>query len=326
VVTDGSLVWVFYLNDRDGFYRVRARYFDGLRQSDEILISDVGAFDALTPAAVADGVGTLVVAWSEWKANQRFMRYRRIEDRVLGEVESVAIKKPDFDYVNAWSPSLVLDSLGRVRGAWNQHYPATLGVCAGNLVDEASSVTRLNGDINENEKGGYPSIVIDGRGRSWVFWESFGWDPLSGKPQRILASCDEAGDNTWSLPYTLTLDDQTSFNQAPRAAVDGRGVIWTVWSGRDADGERPWGVYLSRFTGEEWSVPERLSDEGESARAPAIAAGREDELWIVWHSGVGEEMRIRVLEYSAGLGVTAGAESGRELTSLGVSGSSTPGR
>jgi hypothetical protein len=254
------------------------------------------------------------------------MRYRRIEDRVLGEVESVAIKRPDFDYTNAWSPSLVLDSLGRVHGAWNQHYPATLGVCAGNLVDEASSVTRLNGDISENEKGGYPSIAIDGGGRSWVFWESFGWDLLSGKSQRILASCDESGDGTWSLPYTLTVDDQTHFNQSPRAVADDSEGIWSVWSGRDAGGRRPWGVYISRLTGGEWSGPVRLSEEGENARAPAIAAGREGELWIAWHSGVGEEMIIRVLEYTAASGVAAGAESGRELTSLGVSGWPTPGR
>jgi hypothetical protein len=234
--------------------------------------------------------------------------YRTIENRVLGDIRSVAIKKPAIDYVNAWYPSLVIGEGGRIYGAWNQHYPALLGVCAGNLVDEGSSVTRLQGSIEDNENGGYPSIVVDGGGRTWVFWESFGWDVLAGKPQRILASCDEEGEGRWSLPYEVSRDEQTFLNQTPRAAVDRDGVIHVVWSGRDAAGERPWEIYLSSFAGGQWSAPRRLSEEGENARAPAIAVGAQGELWVAWHSGVGDGMRTRVLRVG-GSGAVEPAEA-----------------
>ena len=235
---------------------------------------------------------------SEWKANSRYLRYRTVENRVIGQSQTVEIKKSDIDYVNAWFPSLVMNESGQVWGAWNQHYPATLGVCAGNLVEEAKSVTRLTGDEKTEENGGYPSITIDKEGKKWVFWESLGWNVVwPGKSQNILASCYDEKSKQWSLPDTLSLENEIVFNQTPRAAVNEDGTIWVVWS-RRTDENKPWNIYLSYFTDENWSEPVMISEEGENARAPQICISKENQIWITWHSGIGGNMKIKVLKFN----------------------------
>ncbi len=298
---DGSRLWVFYLNDRDGFYRLYARYLDGKRLSEETLITEREPFDVITPSVAGNRQGKLAIAWTEWKANFRFLRFREMENRRLGDIKDAAIKQATGSgagYVNAWCPALVMDERGRPWGAWNQHYPAILGVCAGNLVKEAGSVTRLSQNMERSENGGYPTIILDSSGKKWVFWESFGWDLyLSGTPQRILASRYDEAKDQWSPPYPVSSEAQTAFNQTPRAAVDGKGTIWTAWSGRQNDIDKPWGIHVARLAKDRWSVPKLVSEAGVNARAPALAVGKDGALWLTWHAGTGAQMQIEVLEY-----------------------------
>jgi len=287
VALDGLNPWVFYLNDRDGFYRLYGRYGDGSDLFGETVLSGEGAFDAVTPAAAFNDNGTIVAAWTEWRANQRYLMYRVIDGRMLGETRQVSIKKSDIDYTNAWTPSLAIDDSGKIRGAWNQHYPLTLGVYSGDLVEEAMPVT--------DDKGGYPSAVLDKEGVPWVFWESYMSDVRSdGKPQRIHAAYYDAGEGRWSLPYNLSADLPCAFNQTPKAAVDDEGVIWVAWSGR-VDESGPWGVYLCHSEGDGWSPPELVSVQGEVSRAPAVSARGDGDVWIAWHSGTGPDMKVKVL-------------------------------
>ena len=294
---DGSVLWVFYLNDRDRFYRLCARYLDGGRLSDEILLSERGPFDVITPGAASDRKGKLVITWTEWKANFRYLKFREMYNRNLGDIKYVTVKEAD-GYVNAWCPSLVMDKSGQPWGAWNQHYPAILGVCAGNLVDEAGSVTSLSDDIDKSENGGYPSIVLDGSGKKWVFWETFAWDVLDSEtPQRIHGSWYDEANARWSLPYKISSDEQAMLNQTPQAAADGSGAIWIAWSGRRNDIREPWGIRLARFDNGRSSTPQLVSGARINARAPAIAIGKDDTIWLAWHSGIGSQMQIKVLEY-----------------------------
>jgi hypothetical protein len=313
VTHDGTLLWVFYLREQDHFYRLFGRYCDGKQLSDEIALTDRQPRDVVTPAACSDRKGTVVVAWTQWQANQRFLTRRTIQRRTLGPIQTAKTVEPGdgSDYTNAWYPSLCMDETGQVWGAWNQHYPATLGVCAGNLIDKAQSVTRLQAEGQE-EDGGYPAIVVDKQGRRWVFWETFAWDVASwsaadmfgDKKQSILASYYDADAQQWTLPQTLSHREQTHLNQTPRAAVDSEGGIWVVWSGRPEinDLDQPWGIYLSHLADDEWSAPVLVSEAGVNSRAPDIVIGQDDQVWIAWHAGVGDDMRINVLQYNQAVG------------------------
>lgn len=295
VACDGKLTWVFYLNERDGFYRLYGKYYDGTRLSDPIRISDRGPWDVITPAVASDANGTIVLAWSEWKVNWRFLRYRTIRNRVPGEVRAVEVVPAGIYYQNGWYPSLDIDEDGTAWAAWNQHYPASLGVCAGNLESEAASVTRLGERIQDCEKGGYPSIAVAANGERWVVWESYGWDVFRDTPQKIYAARWDEPTNGWSLPWTLTVENGTYFNRAPKTASDKDGGIHAVWTGRDRACEKPWGVYTARLLDGTWSEPRLVSEPEESARAPEIAVGPDGTVWAAWHTGSGEKMRVKVV-------------------------------
>ncbi len=289
VAVCGADTWVFYLNDRDGFYRLYGAYARAGGSFNEVLLSGEGAMDSFSPAVVSAG-DSMAVAWTEWKANYRYLMYRTIEGRTLGETRQAAIKKSDIDYTNAWYASLAFDAAGELWGAWNQHYPLTLGVAAGDLVHEAGNVSE--------EFGGYPSVAVGPSGAHWVFWESFMNDILRDKPHRILAASCEAPGGPWSLPDDLSSGAGCVFNHAPKAAVDGDGVIWVAWSGR-RDVDSPWGIYLVRSDGGGWSPPVLVSAEGEAARAPAVCAADGGGVWLAWHSGTGSDMKIKALRYGA---------------------------
>jgi hypothetical protein len=311
----GDDMWVFYLNDRDGFYRLRARCLRGGAWSAEQLVSEMGPVDVITPAAAVGPGGGVIVAWSVWKANQRFLEYRAIAGDALGPVAVAAAAPSELeDYTNAWYPSLAFAADGKPWGAWNQHYPASLSVCAGNLVSPAAAVTRVVADHDASENGGYPAAVVDGAGDRWVIWESFGWDVLSGTAQAILAAHWDTQKGAWGTSQALSTGAQTFFNQTPSAALDAGGVLWVAWSGRDrialdmgAGGTNPedkaehapWGIYAVRREGDAWSEPMRISPEGTCARAPRVCASGAD-VWIAWHTGVGDAMRIQVLRTARG--------------------------
>jgi hypothetical protein len=286
----GDDTWVLYLNNQDGFYRLYGAYGRPGGAFNEVLLSGEGALDSFSPGVSETGPGAMVVAWSEWKANFRYLKYRTVQGRMLGETRQAAIAPSDIDYTNAWYPSLAVDGEGRVWGAWNQHYPQTLGVCVGDMVHDAASVSK--------ELGGYPSLVIDRSGVRRVFWESYMRNVLVDKPHRILAAYAEKDGASWSLPDDLSAAAGCRFNQTPKAVVGEDGVIWVAWSGR-RDVKSPWGIYLLHSDGKGWSRPVLVSGGGESARSPAICAADGGGVWLAWHAGVGDAMRVKALHVTA---------------------------
>ena len=283
LAVDNENVWIFYLNNHDGFYRLYAKYLDGHNLSDEICISGKEPMDVVTPAATFDDNGRIIVTWSEWQANGRILKYLTIIGKALGQTQMVKVAG---DSGFAWCPSLAMDSNGKVWGTWNQHYPSILCVCVGDLTNEAKVV---------NDTGGYPSIVFDKNSTPWVFWESSAWDVFSQqKTQTILASYYDSENQQWSPSDALSMD-QTLMNQTPKAVVDKEGMIWVVWSGRK-DENSPWNIYVSYFDGNSWSDPKIVSSEGENARAPVIFIDENNMVWITWHSGTGSDMKIKVLK------------------------------
>ena len=48
------------------------------------------------------------------------------------------------------------------------------------------------------------------------------------------------------------------------------------------------------------TLPRRISGREQTARAPQICRATDGSLWIAWHAGTGEDMRIEVLTMPAG--------------------------
>jgi len=293
ITFSGGKLWVFYLNNRDGFYRVYGRSFDGSVLTSPVLYSELLPCDVVTPSVVSTKSG-IVLAWTYWKSNFRFPFYRAIRNGIPDSVHAVPVAKSASlpDYTNAWYFSLDTDTTGVVWGAWNQHYPATLGICAGNLLEAALPVTRVAENMDDCENGGYPCAIHDEKGRRWVFWESFSWSVLDGDRQKIRGSMFDPEVGAWAPSFTLPEDENTCLNQTPQAVAGGDGKIYVTWSGRSKNGT--WDLYLVCRDKDMWGSPVRLTSGKEPARAPKIITDNRDGVWVACHYGTGKKMKVKL--------------------------------
>jgi len=301
IAFSGGKLWIFYLNNRDGYYRVYARSYDGTALTAPVLCSQLLPCDVVTPCIVSTKTG-MVLAWSNWKANFRYPFFRKITSGIPDSIHPISLAtSPSVPgYFNGWSFSLDADSSGRVWGAWNQHYPATLGVCSGYLDEKAIPVTQVTDNVEKCENGGYPGVVHDENGRRWVFWESVAWDvPDSGR-QEIHASTFDPVTGRWGNSVILPSDEKTILNQTPQAVATADGRILVTWSGRSKKGN--WTLYLSTGKKGTWSAPVKVTSGKEAARAPKIIFDAKSGVWIAWHAGEGDRMKIRMLQVAGTAG------------------------
>ncbi len=296
LVVDGDEVWLFYLNNQDNYYRLYTKSFKGGRFSDEILLTPKDPFDVVTPDVVIGANGEMTIAWCEWLANQRFLKFRSMKNGISGNIHQVLVAPRIYtkDYTNAWWPSLV-NYGDEVWGAWNQHYPATCGVCGGALADTAVTITQPSESEDDWEQGGYPDIFTDGE-ELFVVWESSGWDVLNNHGlQQIKIARFDSITGRWTPGRILTIDPITTLNQTPDGACDTQENKYIVWSGRNHISGKPWGIYLARELDGVWSDPVLISEKDETARHPKIIVDSSDNIWISWHSGIGNEMKVEIV-------------------------------
>ena len=150
--------------------------------------------------------------------------------------------------------------------------------------------------MDDWEIGGYPHLFIDGKNGKCVVWESNAWDTYPDKKaQKIKYSQYDPEQKRWAIGAVISLDEQTMLNQTPAGICDSKGTKIVVWSGRGRDYGKPWGIYLAVERNGQWSKPALISEPDENARAPKIAIDRSDAVWVSWHSGIGKDMKIKVL-------------------------------
>lgn len=298
VVWDGQTWLVAYLNDRDGPWRLRGRYVDHGRPGPELQLSGPGSFDVVTPDLAVDEAGTVYASWTQWKALLRIPMYRRIVERRLDSIQSWPYVPTDGmdSYINAWYLQLFAAD-GEIWGAWNQHYPVSLGVCATRLGEEPGLVVAPASDPMKTPISGYGDIVVTPEGRRWVVWETNGRDAIFGEGQQILAAWRDDDTSAWSSPYVVSSEDGLRQNQAPQAAVGPHGDIRVVYSSRGEEDDH-WQVRLSEYRDGDWRQSVRLSAPGENAAAPKIEVDSDGTPWVCWHSGRGDKMVVRVVRLS----------------------------
>lgn len=297
VAVTGKTTWIFYLNKRDGYYRLYGKSFDGLRFSDEILLSAKEPFDVVTPAVAVSMSGDITLAWCEWKANCRFLKYRQITNNTLCGILEIkpAPSRYISNYTNAWYPSIGYDHNDFLWGAWNQHYPANFGVFGGKLSDTAVSITQSAEKMDDWENGGYPSLFTGIKNEKIVVYESGAWDVYwNANEQSIKLSQYDDKTEQWSLGQKITISGMTQLNQTPTGLTTRSGKKIVAWSGRTLDENSTWGIYLCSEENGIWSMPQLISDQAEHARYPRIST-RNGHTWISWHCGSGNGMRVKVL-------------------------------
>jgi hypothetical protein len=224
--------------------------------------------------------------------------FRQLKSGALLDIRQIQAAPPLYakEYTNAWYPSILYDWNNELRGAWNQHYPATFGVCGGKLNDTAISITQTAEQMDDWENGGYPRLFSGNNKQLFVVWESFAWDVYNEhKPQKIKIAefNDELG--KWTIGKVISMNDQTLLCQTPSGVCDCLGNKIVVWSGRPHDESLPWGLYLATEKAGQWSKPVLISDKMDNDRHPKIAIDHQGMVWISCHTGKGGEMKVKLV-------------------------------
>jgi len=297
ITSDGKRIWVFYLNNKDTYYRLYARFLENNILSDEILISEKEPADIITinVAAKNEEIG---VTWSEWKANFRYLKLRKINDGVMQKIIDIPSAPSVYaeDYSDSWYPSLCYLSNDELWGAWNQHYPSFLGVIAGKIGETPQSITLSAKKIEDWEIGGYPCIFCNNENKLFTVYESNGWDTYSKKPQQIKISTYNNKLKKWSLASIVSNSEQTFINQTPVGICDKNNDIFIVWSGRPINENSVWGIYLSVNINGTWKKPILISKTDINSRFQKISySNKTNSIWISWHAGIGKEMKTEII-------------------------------
>ena len=299
ITVNNGKIWIFYLNNQDGYYRLYYKTFDGLRLSDEILLSNKKPYDVVLPSIASKG-DEITASYSIWHANYRILAYIKIKNNIKSDIEYVNVCPPKYlgyNYINAWYPSICYDNNGNVWGAWNQHYPSNFGICGGKLTEQAQPITQSAEKMNDWEKGGYPKLFMNNNNK-YVVWQSNDiWGLyLNKNTQNIKFSKYDEKQNKWGIGEIISLPTQTFINETPDAITNKDNHICVVYSGRKKGNNTNWGIYLTHYSGVKWSKPILVSGKNETARAPKITMDNNHNLWITWHSGIGKDMKIKVLK------------------------------
>jgi len=298
LASDNKRIWVFYLNNKDLYYRVYARYIENGNLSDEILISDKEPFNSsnLSAATMKDEIS---IVWTEWKANQRYLKLSKIYNGTLMNPSIITLAPSRYteDYHNAWSASLMYDSKGELWGAWNQHYPGNFCVISGKIGDYPQPVTNTAKEMDDWEHGGYPDIATNGE-KKIIVYESFGWDVvLKNESQKIKFREFNDSVKKWSVPIILSDTKETYMNQTPSVICDKNKDIYVIWSGRQKKDNSVWSIYIVVNNLGIWGKPILISQPGINARYPKIILNEKDNsIMASWQTGIGKEMKTVVMK------------------------------
>lgn len=122
-------------------------------------------------------------------------------------------------------------------------------------------------------------------GHGWAAWEV-----ETSTDVEIAFSRQVAG--SWSHPQAVQARPG-SWDRSPSLVVAPGGVPWLAWVSTDRSEPDISRLYVTRWTGLRWAVPEAVPmGDSLSAAEPALAAGPDGTLWLAWvgFDGVDDEI------------------------------------
>jgi hypothetical protein len=90
----------------------------------------------------------------------------------------------------------------------------------------------------------------------------------------------------WNGTYWLNEPIPHAMGGAPAIAVSPSGLVDVAWQDRDA-ADLPYEIYHSQWNGQEWSLPENLSDTAsDQSIIPSVAMDQNDRAHVTWQEKV----------------------------------------
>ncbi len=251
-------------------------------------------WDLFAPTVVQAPDGSF---WAAWVANTATGR-EIVTSRGDGdswEAPEVTVATP-----GRWdaSPDLAIDANGVAWLAWSSSTEGDDTLHLSHWTGEGwSSAQEVPAwDTIPNRE---PVLAPAPDGSLWLAWVGF-----DGTDDEIYAA--RWDETSWSEPQLVSGDDTdpAAYDAQPRLAVGPDGSVWAAWTGYEAflDDE----IYASRWDGQRWAPPQKVSTDDEEANGyPSLAVADDGTAWLAWDGPVPEaagEWRIHVSHWTAAEG------------------------
>jgi hypothetical protein len=239
----------------DGNSGIQYSRFDGETWSlpiDIIATSQDGMIVFMSPFVDSDG--TLHLIWTESSTGP--IQYSKAPAYSAGSAQ--AWSRPISIDASAFWGKLVVDSQGIMHILYSDFYgeaPGVFYIRSANLGNTWSSPLWLDTDIPEDYAPTIVSFDIDDQDGLHALW--FYVDPATTNGQWIRYSHTEDGGDTWTLPMTIDIADESEDELRlpyPEFQVEGN-EVHVIWAG-DSQTHREHRYSLNR--GQSWSPTSRI--------------------------------------------------------------------
>jgi BNR repeat-containing family member len=133
-------------------------------------------------------------------------------------------------------------------------------------------------EIRDLGLGSAPDIAADSKGNLNIVFE--GYEKDSKIPDIFFTQSNDGGDK-WSAAKNIS--HAPGISSHPAIAVERDGAIDVVWSDTTSGAAQP-DIYFARTTdgGKSWTEPKNISRTPGESTEPAIAAGPDNSIHVVW--------------------------------------------
>lgn len=295
--------------------------------------------------SAADARGNVTIVWQSFRNGNADIYARRLTREGWGRATRISSSA-----ANDWEPAIALDSSGKAWISWDSYRNGNYDVLLRSF--DGSDLGKLIPITTETTAQFHSSVAVDGQDRVWVAWDDGGenwgkdFSRSSAAPgSRGLYNSRSIGIRVWSngrlaepqadLAHVLRAD-MARYAALPHISFDGSGALWLVF--RHWTESEPMTVhqfFAARLSGDEWTLPYRLSDSaGRATQLASLAAPVDGDLLVAYAADgrskdSGPTDQTHALHYGVFVSRLAGGEpAATRLTevTLPVPGSAPPRR
>lgn len=246
--------------------------------SEPFALDDPDAGNSGRPVLAVDGGGNVIAMWSQANGPATSTIYARRYDAAQGRWgASEQVRTAE----RAELPVLVVDGAGSATAAWVE------------LASDSGLQSVLSSRFHQGSWSApvplsgadtfgvlfEPALAADGSGQVVAAWSE---EPVTGSSFIIIKASRFDG-TAWSAPARVDDPAPTptgSYSYRPALAADSLGGFTLAWIQDDLAGIS---IFSSRFDGDAWSAPTRISTEsatvGDVVRLATDSAGNVGALW-----------------------------------------------
>ena len=207
---------------------------------------------------------------------------------------------------SAREPQIAVDEAGDAVAVWKRSNGTNFVIeAATSPAGKGWSLPSKLSDGTQNAER--PQIAVDAAGDAVAVWAR------SNSTHLVVEAATHPTGGGWSLPSKLSDEAQSAFNA--RVAIDAVGDAVAVWERSNGTHEV---IEATRHpAGGNWSAPNKLSDEAQTAAEPQVAVDQAGDAVAVWDRFNGTNQVVEAAAHPAGGGWSVPSKLSDEAQSAG---------